>query len=46
MGMRTMWPWLDDEVDNGASPRLRQWLMAVAILMLLSLGVPIFASFV
>lgn len=41
-----MWPWLDNEVDDGGRPRLRHWLMAVAILMLLSLGVPIFASFV
>jgi hypothetical protein len=38
------WPWQDD-AHADASPRLRHWLMAAAILFVMGLVVPIFAAF-
>ncbi|WP_162849040.1 hypothetical protein [Sphingobium amiense] len=38
------WPWLDDAPTH-ALPRLRHWLMAAAILFVMGLIVPVFASF-
>lgn len=38
------WPW-EDEADHDATPRLRHWLMAVAILLTMSVAVPVFAAF-
>jgi hypothetical protein len=39
-----MWPW-EQGRDDHALPRWHHWLLAMAILMLLSMVLPIFAAF-
>ncbi|WP_302849061.1 hypothetical protein [Sphingobium sp. AS12] len=39
-----MWPW-DEEAHDSALPRWRHWLMAAAIVIVLSAIMPILAAF-
>lgn len=39
------WPWLAKQ-NNARWPRLRDWLLAVAIVIALGAVVPLFAAFV
>ncbi|WP_293985232.1 hypothetical protein [Sphingobium sp.] len=39
-----VWPW-EDEADRYATPHLRHWLMAAAILLVMGVAVPVFAAF-
>lgn len=37
------WPW-EVDADHGATPRLRHWLVAAAILLVMGITVPVFAA--